>query len=110
MYKLDRYRRYQISRNLALLILWYTRHGHPTTDTAHRRATAPWYPSKTEPSTLDMLTTLRRQIITARFLPSPPTSHNPRNPGSPASLGTRRRITAKVEQRPWKENEEPSGD
>ncbi len=28
---------------------------------------------------------------------NPPTSHNPRNPGSPASLGTRRRITAKVE-------------
>ncbi|MCA1606317.1 MAG: transposase [Acidobacteria bacterium] len=56
----------------SLLIIWYTRHGHPTTDTARRRATAPWYRSKTEPSTLDMLTTLRRQIITARFLPPTP--------------------------------------
>ena len=28
----------------------------------------------------------------------PPTSHNRRNPGSPASLGPRRRITAKVER------------
>ncbi|MGH4017973.1 MAG: hypothetical protein ACRDT0_01745 [Pseudonocardiaceae bacterium] len=33
---------------------------------------APWYRSKTEPSTLDMLTSLRRQIIAARFLPSTP--------------------------------------
>lgn len=53
------------------LIIWYARHGHPTTDTTHRRASAPWYSSKTEPSTLDMLTALRHQIITARFLPSP---------------------------------------
>jgi hypothetical protein len=29
---------------------------------------APWYWSKTEPFTLDMLITLRHQIITARFL------------------------------------------
>jgi hypothetical protein len=53
----------------SLLILWYASHGHPTTDTTHRRASAPWYRSKTEPSTLDMLTSLRRQIIAARFLP-----------------------------------------
>ena len=56
----------------SLLILWYARHGQPTTDTTHRRASAPWYQSKTEPSTLDMLTSLRRQIIAARFLPSSP--------------------------------------
>ena len=55
-----------------LLILWYTLHGHPATDTAHRRAAAPWYRTKTEPSTLDMLTTLRRRLITARFLPEAP--------------------------------------
>lgn len=56
----------------SLLIVWYALHGHPTTDTARRRAAAPWYRSKAEPSTLDMLTTLRRQIITARFLPPSP--------------------------------------
>jgi hypothetical protein len=56
----------------SLLIIWYSLHGHPATDTAHRRASAPWYTSKTEPSTLDMLTTLRHQIITTRFLPSTP--------------------------------------
>jgi DDE superfamily endonuclease len=55
-----------------LLIIWYSLHGHPATDTTRRRASAPWYSSKTEPSTLDMLTTLRHQIIAARFLPSPP--------------------------------------
>jgi hypothetical protein len=56
----------------SLLIVWYALHGHPSIDTARRRATAPWYRSKTEPSTLDMLTTLRRQIIATRFLPPSP--------------------------------------
>jgi hypothetical protein len=56
----------------SLLIIWYSLHGHAATDTAHRRASAPWYRSKTEPSTLDMLITLRRQIIAARFLPPTP--------------------------------------
>jgi hypothetical protein len=56
----------------SLLILWYHLHGHPTADVAHRRAVAPWYGSKTEPATLDMLTSLRRQIIAARFLPPSP--------------------------------------
>ena len=56
----------------SLLIIWYTLHGHPTTDTAHRRMSAPWYRTKTEPATLDMLTSLRRQIIAARFLPPTP--------------------------------------
>jgi len=56
----------------SLLIVWYALHGHPATDTARRRAAASWYRSKTEPATLDMLTTLRRQIIAARFLPPSP--------------------------------------
>jgi hypothetical protein len=56
----------------SLLIIWYALNGHAATDTAHRRAAAPWYRSKTEPSTPDMLTALRHQIIAARFLPSTP--------------------------------------
>lgn len=56
----------------SILILWYALHGHHHTDTQDRRNRAPWYGSKTEPSTLDMLTKLRRQIIAARFLPSTP--------------------------------------
>jgi hypothetical protein len=56
----------------SILILWYALHGHHLTDTAQRRAAAPWYRSQAEPSTLDMLTTLRRQVIAARFMPPSP--------------------------------------
>lgn len=56
----------------SILILWYALHGHDQTDLTHRRANAPWYTTKTEPSTLDMLTTVRRQIIATRFLPPSP--------------------------------------
>jgi hypothetical protein len=62
----------------SLLILWYALHGNAAIDTAHRRMLAPWYQSKTEPSTLDMLTSLRRQIIAARFLPLTPDQPQPR--------------------------------
>lgn len=56
----------------SILILWYTLHGHDGTDVDNRRTRAPWYRSKTEPSTLDMLIKLRRQIIATRFLPTAP--------------------------------------
>jgi DDE superfamily endonuclease len=56
----------------SILILWYARHGHDHTDPASRRSAAPWYRTKTEPSTWDMLIKLRRQIIAARFLPTSP--------------------------------------
>lgn len=55
-----------------ILILWYALHGYAATDTADRRASAPWYTTKTEPSTLDMLTKLRRHIIATRFMPPTP--------------------------------------
>jgi SRSO17 transposase len=58
----------------SILIIWYALHGHDNTDTQQRRARAPWYRSKTEPSTLDMLVKLRRQLIAARFLPASPRS------------------------------------
>jgi hypothetical protein len=56
----------------SILIIWYALHGHDQTDTTQRRAQAPWYTTKSEPATLDMLIKLRRQIITARFLPPTP--------------------------------------
>jgi len=56
----------------SILTLWYTLHGHDQTDVTQRRTAAPWYTSKSEPSTLDMLTKLRRQIIAARFMPTSP--------------------------------------
>jgi hypothetical protein len=56
----------------SILVIWYALHGHAGTDTQERRDRAPWYRSKTEPSTLDMLVKLRRQVIAARFLPTSP--------------------------------------
>ena len=55
-----------------ILIIWYALHGHGHDDAAGRRDRAPWYKTKTEPSTLDMLTKLRHQIIAARFMPTTP--------------------------------------
>jgi len=56
----------------SILIVWYALHGHDPDDTTQRRTSTPWYRTKTEPSTLDMLVKLRRQIIAARFLPTSP--------------------------------------
>jgi hypothetical protein len=58
-----------------LIITWYTHHGHdPATITARRR-NQPWYHAKTEPAFEDMLTQLRRVLITARISAGSP--HNP---------------------------------
>jgi hypothetical protein len=56
----------------SLLIIWYAGAGHDQDDVTRRRSAAPWYRTKTEPSTLDMLVKLRRQIIAARFMPTTP--------------------------------------
>lgn len=56
----------------SILIVWYALYGHDPSDAARRRASSPWYRTKSEPSTLDMLVKLRRQIIAARFLPASP--------------------------------------
>jgi SRSO17 transposase len=50
-----------------LVILWYTRHGSHHQATAARRADQPWYTAKTAPAFEDMLTQLRRTLITARI-------------------------------------------
>jgi DDE superfamily endonuclease len=50
-----------------LVIIWYARHGRPLADIAARRAAQPWYPAKTGPAFEDMLTQLRRTLITARI-------------------------------------------
>jgi hypothetical protein len=59
-----------------LVITWYARHGHDPADITARRAAQPWYATKTEPAFEDMLTKLRRALITARISggsPAPPT-------------------------------------
>jgi len=53
----------------SLIIVWYALHGHHPGVVAERRLRAPWYTAKTEPSFLDMLVTLRRTLLAARFLP-----------------------------------------
>jgi len=51
----------------ALAVCWYATAGHHPADAQARRTAAPWYTSKTEPSTADMTAKLRRVIIAARF-------------------------------------------
>ena len=50
----------------AIAVCWYAAGHHPA-DTKARRLDAPWYTSKTEPSTADMASKLRRVIIAAKF-------------------------------------------
>ena len=50
-----------------LVINWYARHGHHRARITARRHAQPWYGAKTEPAFEDMLTQLRRVLITARI-------------------------------------------
>ena len=56
---------------MSLTIIWYALHGHSPTDVAEHSARAPWYRTKTNPSTADMLAKLRRTIIAAQYSPGP---------------------------------------
>ena len=51
----------------AIAVCWYATAGHHPADLDARRADAPWYTSKAEPSTADMTAKLRRVIIAAKF-------------------------------------------
>ena len=57
---------------MTLTVLWYALHGHHPDVVAEHRARAPWYASKTNPSTADMLAKLRRTIIAAQYHPGTP--------------------------------------
>jgi hypothetical protein len=50
-----------------LVICWYARYPHAPRTVAERRAAQPWYTAKTEPASKDMLTSLRRVLITTRI-------------------------------------------
>jgi hypothetical protein len=71
----------------SIMTIWYALYGHHTTDTTQRRAAAPWYTTKTEPSTLDMLTKPRRLTITARSLPTSPDQPQPKKPSRSSTPG-----------------------
>src|SRR5947207_4456864 len=50
-----------------LAVCWYATAGHQPEDVAEHRTRRPWYTTKTNPSTSDMLAKLRRVLIAARF-------------------------------------------
>ena len=51
----------------SLAVAWYALHADPAADVARRRRIAPWYPQKRDPSMLDVLAALRRELIRAEF-------------------------------------------
>ncbi len=53
----------------SLAMLWYATAGHHPADVDEHRARAPWYRTKTEPSTADMIAKLRRVLIAAKYRP-----------------------------------------
>ncbi len=61
----------------AIATCWYATAGHDPADTEDHRARAPWYTTKTQPSTADMAAKLRRVIIAARFKASRPDQPTP---------------------------------
>jgi hypothetical protein len=65
-----------------IAITWYATAGHHPADVAEHRARAPWYTTKAEPSTADMIAKLRRVLIAAKYRPV-----HPRDP-TPAEIHT----------------------
>jgi hypothetical protein len=61
----------------AIATAWYATAGHDPADVADHRARAPWYTTKSQPSTADMLAKLRRVLIAARFRASRPDQPTP---------------------------------
>jgi DDE superfamily endonuclease len=61
----------------SIAILWYATAGHHPADASEHRARAPWYRTKAEPSTADMLAKLRRVLIAAKYRPVHPGEPTP---------------------------------
>ncbi len=51
----------------SVAVAWYALNADPAADVARRRRIAPWYPQKRDPSMLDILAALRRELIRAEF-------------------------------------------
>jgi hypothetical protein len=60
-----------------LAVCWYATAGHHPDDVNGARERAPWYRTKTQPSTQDMLAKLRRVIIAAQFQSGDPQRATP---------------------------------
>jgi lipoate synthase len=50
-----------------ITITWYALHGDPAADVQRRRQQAPWYQHKRDPSMLDILASLRRELIRSGY-------------------------------------------
>ncbi|HSV67393.1 MAG TPA: hypothetical protein VLJ59_15985 [Mycobacteriales bacterium] len=51
----------------SLTMLWHTTAGHHPNDVTAHRERAPWYTTRSQPSTADMTAKLRRVLIATRF-------------------------------------------
>lgn len=60
-----------------LAMLWYATAGHHPADIDDRRDREPWYTTKTQPATADMIAKLRRVLIAARYRPPRPSQPTP---------------------------------
>lgn len=70
----------------SLAVAWYALHADPAADVDRRRRTAPWYSQKRDPSMLDVLCTLRRELIRAEFRQGAGRAPSPRQiPARPPS-------------------------
>jgi len=52
----------------SIAVAWYALNADAAADVARRRRAAPWYSQKRDPSMLDVLATVRRELIRAEFL------------------------------------------
>jgi hypothetical protein len=69
-----------------ITVLWYTINANPETQIADRRRNAPWYTTKTDPSTTDMLYALRDTLTTHRINTTTPGHATPeQNPNQQVS-------------------------
>lgn len=59
-----------------ITIVWYALHGDPAADVRRRRQQAPWYQRKRDPSMLDILASLRRELIRSEYQAQ--AAHTPR--------------------------------
>ena len=61
----------------SLAVLWYATAGHHPADVDEHRARAPWYRTKAEPSTADMIAKLRPVLIATKYRPLHPAEPTP---------------------------------
>lgn len=61
-----------------IIVAWYALYGDAAADVAERRLAAPWHLQKRDPSMLDMLAALRREMMQAEFLTGAGSGRSPR--------------------------------